>query len=152
MTESELIVRVTEELKSLSTKFVAADYTNAVSSATAETNFSLPNTNALQTYWLIQRTKRHVIFALYIQNSQKFKIKQLNLDQKFEHLGTLIKLMDAAYEAALESMDFITAGVSIEKMFGHQIEAGFAYDSDTGEDVTYSEDNVVIITPVDESA
>jgi hypothetical protein len=151
MTESELIDRVTQELKALSTNFVDADYTNGVSSAVAETNFSLPNTNALQTLWLIQRSKRHMFFALYVQNSQKFKIKQFNLDQKFDHLGTLIKVMDEAYEKALESMDFITAGVSLEKLFGHQIDAGFAYDNVTGEDLTYSDDNVVIITPSDES-
>jgi hypothetical protein len=147
MTESELKVRVTEELKALSANFVAVDYTNGVSSATAETGFSLPNSVALQTYWLIQRTKRHMIFALYIQNSQKFKIKQFNLDQKFDHLGSLIKVMDEEYKVALESVDFITAGISSENMFGHQIEAGFAYDPDTGEDITYSDDNVVIITP-----
>lgn len=151
MTESELKDRVAQELKDLSSNFVAVDYTNAVSSATAETSFSLPNTNAIQTLWLIQRTKRHILFALYIQNSQKFKIKQFNLDQKFDHLGSLIKIMDDEYKLALESMDFLATGVSIEKMFGHQIEAGFAYDDDTGEDITYSDDNVVIITPVDES-
>ena len=147
MTESEMTDRLSQEVKGLSSNFVDVDYINAIASATAETSFSLPNSVPLQTLWLIQRAKRHLLFALYVQNSQKFKIKQLGLDQKFDHLGTLIKTMDDAYQTALEGMDFITAGVDVTKMFGHQIGSGFAYDPVTGQDDTYSDTNIVQITP-----
>jgi len=152
MTEDELITRVTQEIKGLSTNFVATDYTNAVLSATAELGFTLPNTNTSQSFWLVQRTKRHLLHSLWIAFSTKFKMKQLNLDQKFTHLGELIKQLDTAYEKALEAFDF-GGTVSAWELFGTKIDAGFMNDPITGEDITYTDDNVVTITPTgDENA
>jgi hypothetical protein len=47
MTEADLITRVTQEIKGLSSNFVTADYINAVDSAQEETSFALPNTKVL---------------------------------------------------------------------------------------------------------
>lgn len=146
MTEEELITRVTQELKTLSTNFVAADYTNAVLSATAETGFAVPNTNTTQTLWLVQRTKRHLIYALWIAYAPKFKLKQLNLDQKFTHLGELVKIMDAEWAKVQEDFTFGTTAATWA-LFGTKIDAGFMNDPITGEDITYTDDNVVTVTP-----
>lgn len=146
MTEEELITRVTQELKGLSTNFVAQDYTNAVSSAGYETGFVLPNTTTNQITWLINRTKRHLIYALWVQNATKFKVKQLNLDQKFTHLGKLIEQMDAEYALAKEAVDFGSTA-AVWQLFGHKIDAGFMYDTVTGEDLTYTDLNEVSISP-----
>jgi hypothetical protein len=146
MTEAELIIRVTQELKALSANFVAIDYTNAVLSACAELGFVVPNTNTGQIYWLVQRTKRHLIYALWIAYAPKFKLKQLSLDQKFTHLGELIKTMDAAYEKALDTLVF-DSSVPAWSLFGTKIDAGFLNDPVTGEDLTYTEDNYFYVIP-----
>jgi hypothetical protein len=151
MTEAELITRVTQELKALSANFITIDYTNAVLSATAETGYAVPNTNTTQTYWLVQRTKRHLIYALWIAYAPKFKLKQLSLDQKFTHLGELVKIMDAEFEKAKEDPTFGTTA-SVWELFGTKIDAGFMNDPLTGEDLTYTDDNVVGITPTGNEA
>lgn len=146
MTEDELITRVTQELKTLSTNFVTIDYTNAVLAATAETGFAVPNTNTTQTLWLVQRTKRHLIYSLWIAYAPKFKLKQLSLDQKFTHLGELVKTMDAEWLQAKEDPTFGTTA-NVWELFGTKIDAGFMNDPVTGEDITYTDDNVVTVTP-----
>lgn len=149
MTESELTTRVTQELKGLSTNFVAADYTYAVDAAEAETGFTLPTSVTDQIRWLVQRTKRHLLYALWIQNAAKFKIKQLSLNQKFDNLTTLIRSMDVEYENALKDITFGSTASSWA-YFGSKIDAGFLNDSVTGEDLTYYDENVVTITPTGE--
>ena len=149
MTESELIVLVTSEVKGLATSFTADDYTNALGTAKRETGFAVPNTNDTQIHWLVQRMKRHLFFFLCSENTVKFKIKQINLDQKFTHLRDLIKDMDKEFAEASNDMDFISAGVNPSYLFGHKIDAGFSYDPVTGTDTTYTDDNLVLITPGD---
>jgi hypothetical protein len=149
MTEAELITRVTQEIKTLSANFVAEDYANAVLSACAELGYSVPNTSASQIFWLIQRTKRHLIYALWIAYAPKFKLKQLSLDQKFTHLGDLIKQMDKAYENSLDTLVF-DSSIPAWKLFGTKIDAGFLNDPVIGSDSTYTDSNVVTITPGDE--
>jgi hypothetical protein len=146
MTEEELITRVTQELKALSSNFIAVDYTNAVDAAEIETGFTLPSSVSSKIRWLIQRTKRHLLYSLWIQNASKFKVKQLSLDQKFDHLGELVKNLDSEYRKALDSADFDMVGAAWEQL-GHKIDAGFLNDPVTGEDLTYFDDNSVTITP-----
>jgi len=154
MTEADLITRVTQEIKGLSSNFVTADYINAVDSAQEETSFALPNTINAQIRWLVQRTKRYLIHALWVQNATKFKVKQLSLNQKFEQLGKLIEEMDKEFAAAQAAYDF---GMEVPAItapawafFSHKIDAGFLNDPTTGQDLTYTDDNEVIITPTGE--
>lgn len=151
MTEEELTTRVTQELKGLATNFVAQDYVNAIDSAGEETGFTLPNTNTEQITWLVRRTKRHLIYSLWVQNATKFKVKQLSLNQKFDHLGRLIEQMDKEYETAKDDIGFGDAAVAWA-YFGHKIDAGFQYNEVTGEDTTYTDLNEVDISPTGEES
>jgi hypothetical protein len=145
MTSGELITVVTREIKGLSTQFVEANFTDAVDEATRETGFTLPNTNDDQLKWLKSRTTRHLIYMLWLENSVKFKVKNIALDQKFEHLHKMLAKMDKDWEAAKEDP---LMGVIVDdfQQFGHRIGSGFASD-DLGRDITYNEEQLVIVSP-----
>lgn len=145
MTSGELITVVTSEIKGLSTEFVEADFTNAVNEAIRETGFTMPNSVDDQVRWLKQRTTRHLIYMIWLENSVKFKVKTIALDQKFEHLHKVIAKMDKDWEAAKDEPGFGPV-VDTYKQFGHQIGPGFAYD-EMGRNITYNDDQLVIITP-----
>jgi hypothetical protein len=144
MTEEELVAIVTSEMKDLATSLVAADYTNAVYSATLETTFTLPNTTNEQIYWLKERTKRHLIFMLATGAAAKFQVKQIKLDQKYRNLKDLYTSMDETWEKMQD--DMLQSTIDPVSQFGIKADAGFSYDPVTGEDTTYEDSNFVIIT------
>ena len=149
MTKQEMISLVELELKSLASNFEDEDYESAVDDAERDTDFTLPTTTAFQIKWLKERTKRHLFFMLYTESAHKFRVKQIHLHQRFDHYGTLIKQMDKDFEKAQNEEMFQFAGVSAKQAFGHQIGAGFAYDKNTGKDITYESSNRVPIKPSD---
>jgi len=151
MTKTELTTLVTAEVKGLSSSLVAADYSNAIDQAERDTGFSMPVTAAFQIKWMKERTKRHLFFFLQSESAAKFQYKAIKLDHRFKHYTKLLEMMDAAFEKALEEDAFEFAGVSASETAGHKIDAGFAYEEQTGRDFTYDDDNKVIITPNENS-
>ena len=151
MTETELKALLAEELKGLSSKFVTADYNNAVDAAERDTGWTLPVTTDFKVKWIIQRAKRHLYSFRRDESADKFKYKQVSLNQRFDNFFKLIKDMDEDFEKAQEEYAFEFAGVDALHTFGTKVDAGFAYEPQTGRDFTYDEDQDVIITP-DENA
>lgn len=147
ITQTELIEVVTREIKSLSENLVENDYVDAIDEAQRETGFSLPVTgSAFQVKWLKERTKRHIYFALLSDNVESFKVKQISLHQKWDHLMAMVEKMDADFEKALAEDITEFAGVESYALFGTKIDAGFAYD-EIGRDETYGSSNLVIAKP-----
>ncbi len=149
MNKEEMIDLVAREIKSLSTNFVVEDYEAAVDDAERDTSFTLPTSTAFQIKWLKERVKRHLFFMLYTESAHKFKVKQISLHQRFDHYGKLIWGMDTKFDKALEEEIYQFAGVQPTQAFGHRLGAGFAYDKNTGEDITYQQSNRVPIKPSD---
>jgi len=147
MTKAEFITLVTQEVKGLSSYLVAIDYENAADDASRETGWSFPVTGDFKIYWVKQRIKRHLFFYLYTESAHKFKYKQINLQHRFDHYDKMIAKMDVVYAAAIEERPDLFAGVSISHLFGTKIDAGFHYQSGTGRDTTYREENEVIFGP-----
>lgn len=110
----------------------------AVDTAMSELGWSFPVTEAAKIFWLTKRALRHACYILWIASAQKFKYKQVNLNQRFEHYEKLLKQMDLEYENALSSSSSVFASVDQYKLFGTAINAGFVYDY-TGRDLTYSD-------------
>ncbi len=146
-TKAELITLVTEEVKGLSSSLVDDDYSNAVDDAERDTGFSMPVTSDFQIKWMKDRTKRHLYFYLQSESAAKFQYKQIKLQHRFDHYTKLIERMDKLFEEAQEEYAFEFAGVAVHQTAGHKIDAGFATESQTGRDMTYDENNEVIITP-----
>lgn len=151
MTKSEFIAVLMQEVKGLSSYLDASvDYSNATDDALRETGWAFPVTSDFKIYWLKQRAKRHLFFYLFSESAHKFKIKTLNLNQRFDHYKDLISMMDEAFVAIQESEPQQFAGVDSFNLFGTKVDAGFSYDS-FGRDTTYSESNKVKLNPNEDS-
>ena len=151
MTATELKALLAQELKGLASKFNTDDWDNAVNAAERDTGWSLPVTTDFKIKWIIQRAKRALYSFRRDESADKFKFKQISLNQRFDNFFKLIKEMDEAFEKAQEEFVHEFAGVDALHTFGSKVDAGFAYESQTGRDFTYDDENEVIVTP-DESA
>lgn len=151
MTRAEMIVIITREVKGLSTYLATADYEDACDDAARETGWAFPVSTDFKIFWQKQRSVRHIFFHLFTESTYKFKYKQIHLNQRFEHLKDALEMMDLAYEKILEERPDEFANASAFELFGHKVDAGFAYEPQTGRDFTYDEDQLVIVAPNEKS-
>ena len=151
MTRAELTTAIQQELKDLSSEFIVEDYTNAIDEAERDTGWATPYGTAFKETWIKRRTKRHLFSYLQTVTAGDFKYKTIHLDQPFKHYTELIKTMDEDFAKIMEEEPHQFAGVSAYEMFGNVVNAGFASAPQTGRDITYDEDQSVIITPNEDS-
>jgi len=149
MTKDQLIVRLEQEVKGLTSYLDSIDYRNAVEDASMETGFSFPVSTDFSIYWVKYRAKRHLFFYLLTESAHKFKYEQINLQHRFEHYKVIIERMDKEYDAVLENSYLEFSGASNVNVFGTKIDAGFQYDPLTGRDTTYDSSNETILTPTE---
>ena len=108
-----------------------------------------PITDPVLCKWAIERMRRHMTYLVMVTQAHSFKVKQLSLQQRFDNYLRLIDKMDKDWQDELENNPHKFAGVSESHLFGSKIDAGFAYESQTGIDLTYVDANKVGITPED---
>jgi len=136
--QTDIITLVQAQMSSSVSLITDVGYDSAVNSALSELGWILPENDPTRIWWITKRSLRHATFILYFAAGQNFKYKQINLDQRFDHYGLLIKMMDQEYVEALRTQAALFAGVPIHKQFGTRIRAGFKYDS-VGGDLTYND-------------
>lgn len=122
------------------------DYENACAAAARETEWAFPVSTDFRIHWQMERAKRYLFFYLATQTAEKFKIKQVSLNQKFDHYFKLIDRMDKVFKEIVEDRPDEFASVDAYKLFGSKIDAGFAVDP-LGRDITYKSDQRVIVKP-----
>jgi hypothetical protein len=144
MTAHEAEQLLQQEVKGLDSYLDIQDYQNAVQKAQYDTGWTFPVTTNDRIYWILERAKRHLFFFLLSESAHKFKVKQYNLQHRFEHYRELIRDMDYTWEKYIEAVPDDSLA-----LFGTKIDAGFKYDEDTGIDKTYGDDNLVIFHPTD---
>lgn len=143
MTSGEMITRIQQELKGLTTRFVEVDYTNAVTGAIEDTGWSFPVTTNYRIKWMSKRTKRHLFEMLQSQYSIKFKVDGINLQHRFDHYSKLVQSLDEEWEKEQDQMmPDDASGIG-----GIRIDNGFIYDTNTEEDVTDQYESTATITP-----
>jgi len=142
-----LIAKLKLEVKSLTSYLEDDDYGNAVDDSARETGWALPLTDAFKEYWYKNRSKRHLFFYLLSESAHKFKVKQINLQHRFDHYNILVKEMDEKFVEVQENYPELFTSADYESLFGNKIDAGFAYEPQTGRDITYETDQKVIISP-----
>ena len=157
LTKVQVVELLKEEVKGLTSYLVDDDYSNAIDDTIRETGWSDPFTGNFQELWIKNRSKRHLFFSLLSESAHKFKIKQINLQHRFEHYYDLIfddkRGLDADWEKAKEEHpeEFLGAllpsGAEVQDMFGAKVDAGFQYEPQTGKDTTYTDDNQVCFSP-----
>ena len=97
--------------------------------------------------WIKLRAKRALFYYLLTESAHKFKIKQINLQHRFEHYAVILQDMDKAwYFAKTEHPEEFLNGLNPAHLFGTKIDAGFSTDL-VGNDTTYTDANVVDFAP-----
>ncbi len=147
MTQTEMEEKLEEEVKGLSTYLEGDDYTNACNDASMETGWSFPVSTDFKILWMKQRAKRALFFYLFSESAHKFKYESINLNQRFDHYKIIIETMDKSFADAIEANPQEFANVEAYELFGTSARAGYSYDSITGKDMTYSDDNKIVFTP-----
>ena len=152
MTKAEMVTQLEQEVKGLTSYLDnPTDYNNACDDAARATGWAFPVSGDFKILWQKERAKRYLFWYLLTESAIKFQYKQIKLDQRFQHFKDIIESMDSAFAIAQEENAFEFAGVESYAQFGHKIDAGFATQPQTGVDITYDPDQVVIISPNDKS-
>jgi len=145
-----MIALLQQQLKGLADSLNDDDFGNAVDDAERET-WSLPQTSDFKIKWIKERAKRHLFSYLQAESAPETQFGNIHLEHRFKHYAALIKQMDDDFRVAIEENALEFADVADYQLAGHKIDAGFAYDNQTGVDLTYDEAQEVIITPNENS-
>lgn len=134
----DVVVLLTNHMSTTASALTYEGQVAAVDTAMSELNWSFPISDSTKILWIVKRSLRHACFILWVASAQKFKYKQVNLQQRFDHYKELIENMDKEYDSALLSNSAAFLNVETYRMFGTSIGAGFVYDG-IGRDLTYSD-------------
>lgn len=139
-----IIERVNYLLSEAWTDLGADDKEFIIAQALDELGMSLPESSAQRCYWIIERTKRHAIYRFVVTEAERFRYKQIYLQQKFDNYFRLIQQADERFAEALENdmsgifPDDIIDSEAFAK-YGFMFNpAGFVYDQ-IGRDLTYAD-------------
>ena len=149
MEKSEAITAAQTELMGLADSLGSDQLDRAADRASAETGWSYPVSGSFRESWVVERLKRWAISFLRDESASKFKYKQVNLQQRFEHYDKLVRYMDEEFKQAVEDNPAEFASLDPHYAFGTKIDAGFSYDS-FGRETTYSDENLVGFGPTEE--
>lgn len=144
--KTELVSIVNIELSSLFDELDVNEISRGIDKAINELGYTFPITG-IKENWAVDRSKRHIIEVLLLNESPSFRFKKLNLEEPWEHYQSLIKYWDEQYAQALEDYPelFPNAlspnGVPLSALFGLVTSNNHRYDV-TGKDVSYLYDNV----------
>jgi hypothetical protein len=132
--ELELVQFVRESMGATYEKVSDDGFKRAATQASQELNWQLPLNDPRKEYWMVERTKRFVIYILLIESAHKFQYKKIYLQHRFQHYIQLLKMMDDEFLRALDTMpDLFDTGTYGELCA--YITVGFSYDI-TGNDIT----------------
>lgn len=108
-----------------------------------ELGMTLPESNGMRCYWIIERAKRHAIYKIVVTEAERFRYKQIHLQQKFDNYFRLISHSDERFAEALENdvagifpLDVIDGELFAKYGFLYN-PSGFVYDQ-LGRDLTYA--------------
>lgn len=105
-----------------------------------ELRWTLPQSDQTQCYWMIERTRRHALYTIVIEQAHKFHYKQINLQQRFDHYFKLIESADKSFNTFIDANPSLFPNSGDNSMAGgFYIPAGFVYDQ-LGRDLTYEQD------------
>ena len=116
------------ELSATGTKLSSEELDQAAAKAMLELRWVYPISDSFKRYWAIERGKRHALYILLMIAAHKFKYKQINLNQRFDHYYQLIKTMDAEFAKVIDDYPSVFPGVETEHGFTHYIPSGFEND------------------------
>jgi hypothetical protein len=150
LTKEQCIQKVKTQIGNIRDKVESQSVSESCDLALLETGWTFPMSNTFMEYWIIARTKRHLFYQILTVSAYKFKFKQINLQNRFEHFRFMVRDCDREFKEAMEEHPELFTNVDIVHSFGTKIDAGFRYD-ELGRDITYGDSNLVQLDPNDAS-
>lgn len=135
--DAELITAIQNLMGSSFDKVSNDGFARAIAQAKAELHWTLPLNDPQKEYWMIERSKRYVLFILLTESAHKFQYKKISLQHRFQHYIQLIKLLDEDFQNALENSPELFDVDSWGNLCFY-ITNGFSYDF-LGNDTTYED-------------
>lgn len=111
-------------------------FEQAAGQAEAELMWSYPLEDARKCFWLVERTRRHVVYVLMVEAAHKFQYKQIHLEHRFKHYIQMIEQMDVSFLQGMEDFPDLFLDMGTYSDFAYYLNPGFVYDS-LGRDLTY---------------
>lgn len=112
-------------------------FDQAAAQAQVEVGFTYPIPDGIDSYWALERIRRHAIYILMVESAHKFQYKQIHIEHRFKHYIQLIDKMDKEWAQAMD--DNPEKYGSTYSQFCHFLDAGFVYNA-LGTDITYLDD------------
>jgi hypothetical protein len=106
----------------------------AADQAISETSWAFPIADGIKSFWIIERTRRHILQILANVAAMKFQYKQIHLEHRFKHLIQMIEKLDSDFFAfASDNPElFVDAMAALDENslegFMTYISNGFEYD------------------------
>jgi hypothetical protein len=126
--QKEHVAAIELELSSTSRNLSDEEMEQAAKKSMLELRWVYPIQDSFKEYWAIERGKRHALAILLNVSAHKFKYKQINLNQRFDHYFKLLKSMDEEFAKVIDDYPTIFPGVETEHGFTSYIPAGFEED------------------------
>ena len=146
LSDQDELIETIKKLMGASFDKVSDDgFQQSSSQAEAELMWSYPVEDARKCYWLVERTRRHVMYVLMVESAHKFQYKQIHLEHRFKHYIQLIENLDILFAKAIEDfpelfeelLDAQSLGAGV---LGIMINPGYIYDA-LGRDITYLDED-----------
>ena len=138
----DILLEQTEPLMGTAWDLVTlAGREQAAQQALDELGCALPVIDNRQGYWTIERTKRQILYILLIQHAERFRYKQIHLQQRFDNYLRLITQADELFAKAIEDdlSGLFPLDMDLDQFAKYGFlynPAGFVYDQ-LGRDLTY---------------
>ena len=106
----------------------------AAGQAVSETAWPFPIAVEIKSFWIIERTRRHILQILLNIAAMKFQYKQIHLEHRFKHLIQLVEKMDADFSIFVEENPelflaaFAGADADLDGFLTYIVN-GFVYDA-----------------------
>lgn len=133
----ELVVIIKELVGATYDKVSAPGFTLAAERAQQELSWTIPVADSKKEYWIVERSRRHLVYILLVESAHKFRFKEIHLHNRFAHYFKLLTLMDKEFEKAMDANpSFFEVDEGVGSSLFTYITPGFTYDW-TGVDLTY---------------
>jgi hypothetical protein len=100
MDRSEAITLLRVSLKTVVELLTDEEVETCVDIGAKECGWAFPMNRPFREYWVVERAKRAAISMLALNSAQKFKFKQIHLNQRWEHYQQMLKHMDDLFAKA----------------------------------------------------
>lgn len=149
MTIDDVKEQLLLKLRGLKDLFEDEELDQAITDALGELGLSDPPSTNKASYWFLRRCYRNCIEMMMTESAHKFKYKQINLQNRFEHYIRILKREDEAWKEVEADVLLEVSGLGNSSGFGSYLGSGLHY-SPTGKQILFQKTPTSDIFPNEE--